>query len=79
MALYRLFLLGEMRLEQGGTSSPLRTKGEQRWIALLALLALERRKMDRRMLARFIWQYEEKPMDRLRRHTLEELKKKIPP
>lgn len=78
MTLYRLFLLGQMRLAQDGVSSPLRTKGEQRWLALLAFLASERQKVDRRTLARLIWQYEDRPLDRLRRHTLEELKKKIP-
>lgn len=75
----RLFLLGNMRLEHDGGVIPLRTKGEQRWLALLAYLALERRKIDRRTLARLIWQYEDKPLDRLRRHTLAELKQKFDP
>jgi len=72
-----LYLFGTPRLEYDGISEPLHTKGQPRWIALLAYLALERRKLDRRILGRLIWQYEDNSRDRLRRHTLEELKGKI--
>lgn len=64
-------------MEWDGNSIPLQTKGEQRWIALLAYLAIERRRINRRILAQIIWQYEEHSRDRFRRHTLQELKTKI--
>lgn len=73
----RLYLLGEPHLERDAEGVPLRTRKQQRWIALLAYLALHKREISRLKLASLIWNDVDDSLERLRKHTLNELRGKI--
>lgn len=73
----QLYLLGSPYLEKNNIKTPLRTKKQQRWIALLAYLAVKQKPISRQRLANLIWGDVEDSIDRLRKHTLDELKRKI--
>jgi DNA-binding SARP family transcriptional activator len=72
-----LYFFGDLLLSQDGAKIPLRTKKQQRWIALLAYLAVKQRPVQRQKLASLIWGDQYDASDRLRKHTLDELKRKI--
>lgn len=72
-----LHLFGALSLDLSGDTIPLRTKKQQRWIALLAYLAVRQKPVRRQTLAGIIWGDKYDANERLRKHTLDELKHKI--
>lgn len=77
MSQTRLFLLGDPTIDTDGNPLPLRTKKQQRWIALLSYLAVKQKPVQRERLAQIIWNDAADASERLRKHTLDELKHKI--